>query len=90
VNWYQTLAVEYEDESGVWRRVGRLRSSPPLPSLPGPYDKATGVEYLLSFEPVQAKAIRVSGEPPKGTGAKTTSLSELRVYDALPDSGALP
>lgn len=83
--WYRTMAVEFEDGSGAWHPVQKLRSTPALPVNEGPYDKAAGVEYLLTFEPVRARAIRIGGDPPPASSrSRATSLGELRVYAPLP------
>ncbi|MGE5570839.1 MAG: ADP-ribosylglycohydrolase family protein [Rhodospirillales bacterium] len=91
--WYRTLAVEYEDESGAWRPVKDFRAYPALPTVGrNEYDKANGVEYMLTFAPVRTKAIRIGGEVVVGEGRareRSVSLTELRVYAPLPNAEQL-
>lgn len=93
-DWYRTLAVEYKDDSGAWRPVKGLRAYPALPAVGrGEYDKANGVEYMLTFARVRTKAIRIGGELAAGEGRpreRSVSLTELRVYAPLPNAGQLP
>ncbi|MBI2424274.1 MAG: ADP-ribosylglycohydrolase family protein [Candidatus Hydrogenedentes bacterium] len=92
--WFTSLNVEYQDEGGAWQPVKKLVVDPQL--LPGeePYNKAHFVEYLLPFEPVSTRGIRIIGDaagiPHWATTPKYkvltffTSISELTVHGPLP------
>ncbi len=89
--WFTHLAVEYQDDSGVWRPVSGAVSTPPFPSGDVQSDKAHFAEYLFRFQPVTTRGIRIGGpagmvKSPKE--ARFTSLSELSVYGSIP--GELP
>jgi hypothetical protein len=80
--------VEYQDEKGRWKSVKNLSINPPL--MPGKerFNKPHFVEYLLDFQPVKTKAIRVIGDAgavKHWTGIFThfTSLTELSVHGPL-------
>lgn len=89
--WYQTFAIEYEDANGAWHPVEAFRSSPVFPLAGAHYDKAYGVEYIVTFAPVKGKAIRVGGGPPNTTQRmRSTSMAELRVYGPIPGAEKLP
>ncbi len=92
--WFTSLNVEYQDDAGEWKPVKKLTIDPPL--LPGtePYNKAHFVEYLISFEPLNTRGIRIIGDaagiPHWATTPKYevltffTSISELTVHGPLP------
>jgi ADP-ribosylglycohydrolase len=87
--WFTSLNVEYQDEKGKWRPVKDLSVKPPL--MPGKerFNKPHFVEYMLAFQPVKTKAIRVIGDAgavKHWTGIFTyfTSLTELSVHEPLP------
>jgi hypothetical protein len=82
--WFESLAVQYKDQSGVWRDVERLGCSPRFPDGAVQSLKAHFAEYLMFFHPVQTRAIRIVG--PVG-GAKNaprfSSVAELGVYGPI-------
>jgi hypothetical protein len=87
--WFRSVHVEYRDGRGFWRPVEGLVCSPEIPTDAQPYDKAHFVEILLAFKPVQATAVRLSGEaghetPWTGKQRYFTSITELGVYGPLP------
>jgi hypothetical protein len=90
--WFRTLAVEYEEETGNWKKIEGVVASPALPAGDNSLDKAYGVEYLLAFPPVRTKAIRIAGETsaPSRRSARSTSISELSAYGPLPGYIKLP
>jgi hypothetical protein len=86
--WFTALAVEYQDESQVWKPVTGLAIEPQLPSDNGPFNKPTFGQYWLRFNPVVTKAVRIIG--PLG-GIKHwkdgelhfSSIAELEVYGPI-------
>lgn len=87
--WFTDLIVEYQDSRGVWQPAKNLFIDPPFPSGEGPYNKAHFAEYLLFFDPVETRAIRIRGNVGfAGVAAKNpprfTSISELAVYEPVP------
>lgn len=90
--WFKTLHAEYRNEKGQWQKVDNLILAPGLPpELPegvNPYNKPHFVEYLLAFNPVQTKAIRIIGEAGSAKHWKSkkipfTSITELTVHGPL-------
>lgn len=83
--WFTSLNVQYQNEAGLWTNVSDIKITPGL--IPGnqPFNKPHFVEYMLSFDPVKTKAIRIIGD---AGGAPHwysrdiyfTSISELSVY----------
>lgn len=87
--WFTSLGVEYRTVNGNWQPVHNLIVSPSL--IPGnqPYNKPHFVEYLLAFEPVRTRAIRVivqAGGSHHWRSALSyfTSITELGAYGRLP------
>lgn len=87
--WFTNLNVEFLDADGSWRPVQKLSITPDMPDGDQPYNKPHFVEYLLSFEPVSTKGIRIIGD----AGAADhwyskkswfTSITELSVYKPVP------
>lgn len=84
---FSNLGVEYQTSDGSWEPVEDLSITPPPP--PGTHleDKPNWVEYLLSFKPVESRAIRLTGDRPEaGEGEKRhgwSSITELTVHGPL-------
>lgn len=92
--WFTTLDVEYRDQTGAWKSVEGLITTPALAEGDAPYNKPHFVEYLLAFEPVETTAVRIIGQA--GTAshwynepAFFTSITELTVHGALPNHQAI-
>jgi hypothetical protein len=73
----------------LWQPVKNLFLDPLFPSGEGSYNKAHFAEYLMFFDPVETRAIRVKGNVGlAGEAAKNpprfTSVSELAVYGPVP------
>ncbi len=87
--WFTSLSVEFQSASGEWTRVSGLEIDP-KPNLDNSqWLKASRIDYDLSFDPVETKAIRIIGSA--GGIAKDaanqhlgtryfTAISELSVY----------
>ncbi len=91
--WFKTLNAEYRDMEGRWQPVENQVLSPELPEeLPegvNPYNKPHFVEYLLAFDAVQTKAVRIIGEAGSAKHWKSkkipfTSITELSIHGPLP------
>ena len=90
--WFRTLSVEYQDENLNWKQVEGLKLIPALVNKDNTDIKPDFVEYLLAFNPVTTKAIRIIGNAGGGdhwfSKNKTpyfTSITELSVYEPLPE-----
>ena len=86
--WFTALNVEWSDTSGVWNVVKNLRSTPSFPDGNDPVSKTHFAEYLLQFDPVEARAIRITGPVGSARGLVKnpplfTSISELGAYAPL-------
>ena len=91
--WFEDLAVEYRDDENQWRRIEEVIIEPTLPARLSPdvsaYNKPHFVEYLLAFQPVRTRAIRIIGKAGHAEHwyspeTHFTSIAELSVYGALP------
>jgi hypothetical protein len=87
--WFTTLRVEYLDNNGAWQPVKKVATTPELVSGDEPYNKPHFVEYLLAFEPVKTRGIRIIGDAGASDhwySKKTwfTSITELGVYEPVP------
>jgi hypothetical protein len=87
--WFTSLHVQYQDENGVWKPVNNLLKSPTLLSGDEPFNKAHFVEYLLAFEPISTRAVRIFGDAGNAKhwyskSSYFTSISELTVHGNLP------
>ncbi|MEB2364142.1 MAG: ADP-ribosylglycohydrolase family protein [Bryobacterales bacterium] len=84
--WFTALNIEYQDANGAWVPVKDFQCNPPFSDGNDPVAKTHFAEYLLSFAPIETRAIRISG--PVGSAGKNqplfTSISELGVYSPLP------
>lgn len=88
--WFETLKVEFLDRHGAWKEVRDLRLVPDLMGGNQPFNKPHFVEYLLVFDPVDSKGIRIIGNAGMADhwySKKTwfTSITELSVYAPVPD-----
>jgi hypothetical protein len=86
--WFTSLNVQYMDESGKWVSVGKRTISPGLPKTDIVFFQPHFAEYVIEFDPVKTKAIRIIGDAmiqdhwnkytKKVSGF--TSIAELGVY----------
>ena len=60
--WFTSLAVEHRTEEGEWLPVDGLQIAPELNLDNTQWLKASGLEYDLSFKPVQTTAIQIIGQ----------------------------
>ena len=88
--WFNSLSVEYLDESGNWIAAKDTKTTPELSEPNNVFIKPHFVEYMLTFDPVSTKGIRIIGEAggiphwKDETIFSFTSITELEVYDAIP------
>jgi hypothetical protein len=86
--WFTSLNVQYLDDSGKWVPVERTVISPPLPETDVVFFQPHFAEYVIRFEPVVTKGIRIIGDTKvsdhwhKFTKQVSgfTSITELSVY----------
>lgn len=86
--WFTSLNVQYMDENGKWQAVRNVKLSPALPESSVVFIQPHFVEYVITFDPVNTKAIRVIGDAMvqdhwhKYTKniSSFTSVTELGVY----------
>ncbi|MFN0171578.1 MAG: ADP-ribosylglycohydrolase family protein [Bryobacteraceae bacterium] len=83
--WFAGLTVEYRDPGGAWRPVNHLRITPSFPDGDSPVVKAHFAEYLLFFDPVKTRAVRIAGNVGVARSLVKnpplfTSISELGAY----------
>ncbi len=86
--WFTSLNVQYKNDEGKWVAVEKTDINPPLPKTDIIFFQPHFVEYIISFQPVKTKAIRIIGDAAiqdhwnkytkKVSGF--TSISELGVY----------
>ncbi|MCB8994136.1 MAG: ADP-ribosylglycohydrolase family protein [Bacteroidales bacterium] len=88
--WFTSLNVQYQNEEGKWLPVENVSVNPPLPETDIVFFQPHFVEYVLSFNPVKTRAIRVIGDAmvqshwnkyTKNVSA-FTSVTELSVYES--------
>jgi len=88
--WFTSLNVQYMNEEGKWVPVTNQSFNPELPKTDIVYYQPHFVEYLISFDPVKTKAIRIIGDAKvenhwnkytKNVSA-FISITELSVYQA--------
>jgi len=82
--WFNDLRVEYHTETGEWRPVSNLTSYPPFPAGKAPFDKAPFAEYLLFFDAVDARAIRIIGS----VGAARSAIKDPPLFTSIAELGA--
>ncbi len=88
--WFTSLNVQYMDEKGKWQAVEKTTINPPLPETDNVFYQPHFVEYILRFNPVKTKAIRIIGDAKiqshwnKYTKNVSgfTSITELSVYQS--------
>ena len=86
--WFTSLNVQYLNASGQWTPVEKISITPPLPPTDIVFFQPHFVEYVISFVPVETKAIRIIGDAKiqdhwnKYTKQVSgfTSITELSVY----------
>jgi hypothetical protein len=86
--WFTSLNVQYLNEAGKWTPVEKTSITPPLPETDIVFFQPHFVEYVISFDPVETKAIRIIGDAKiEGHWNKYTknvsgftSVTELSVY----------
>ena len=86
--WFTSLNVQYMNEEGKWIPVEKLTIEPALPKTDIVYYQPHFVEYVLSFNTIETKAIRIIGDAKienhwnkytKNVSA-FTSVTEIKVY----------
>ncbi len=86
--WFTSLNVQYLNEAGKWTPVEKTLISPPIPETDIVFFQPHFVEFVISFAPVETKAIRIIGDAKiqdhwnKYTKQVSgfTSITELSVY----------
>ncbi|WP_324373529.1 ADP-ribosylglycohydrolase family protein [Dysgonomonas sp.] len=86
--WFMSLNVQYQNEEGKWLPVEKTIIEPALPKSDIVFIQPHFVEYVISFNPVKTKAIRIIGDAAiqnhwhKYTKNVSgfTSVTELSVY----------
>jgi hypothetical protein len=86
--WFTSLNVQYMNDAGQWTPVEKLLITPALPSTDIVFFQPHFVEYVISFDPVETKSIRIIGDAKiqdhwnKYTKQVSgfTSITELSVY----------
>lgn len=86
--WFTSLNVQYLNEAGKWTPVEKTAITPPLPETDIVFFQPHFAEYVISFDPVETKAIRIIGDTKiEGHWNKYTkqvsgftSVTELSVY----------
>lgn len=77
--WWTSLAIEVCDgERGQWAPVEGLASTPSYPFTDTSNGRHPFETYVLTFEPVTARVVRLVGQP--GGVDRYTSLARLAVY----------
>ncbi|MCO5256585.1 MAG: ADP-ribosylglycohydrolase family protein [Lentimicrobium sp.] len=86
--WFTSLNVQYLNEAGRWVPVEKSIVNPPLPASDIVFIQPHYAEYVLRFDPVKTKGIRIIGDAmvqshwnkyTKNVSA-FTSITELSVY----------
>jgi len=86
--WFTSLNVQYLDEADKWVPVENLAIKPPMPATSVVFYQPHFVEYVIRFETVKTRAIRIIGDAMvQGHWNKYTknvssftSVTELYVY----------
>ncbi len=86
--WFTSLNVQYLNDAGRWVPVERSAVNPPLPASDIVFIQPHYAEYVITFNPVKTKGIRIIGDAmiqdhwnkytKKVSGF--TSITELSVY----------
>jgi hypothetical protein len=86
--WFTSLNVQYLDDKGLWQPVEGQTITPPLPGTDIVFYQPHFVEYVIRFNPVLTRGIRIIGDAAvQGHWNKYTknvssftSVTELYVY----------
>jgi hypothetical protein len=86
--WFTSLNVQYLNEAGKWVPVDNMVMDPPLPESDVVFYQPHFAEYVIRFDPVATKGIRIIGDAMvQGHWNKYTknvssftSITELYVY----------
>lgn len=86
--WFTSLNVQYLDAGGRWVNAAKVRMQPGLPATDEVFIQPHNAQYVLTFDPVQTKGIRIIGDAAiqnhwnKYTKNVSgfTSITELSVY----------
>lgn len=86
--WFTSLNVQYLNEEGKWVAISNQSFNPALPKTDIVYYQPHFVEYLISFNPVKTKGIRIIGDTKVETHwnkytknvSSFISITELGVY----------
>jgi len=89
--WFTSLNVQYKNEEGKWVSVEKTTINPPLPKTDIVFFQPHFAEYVITFQPVETKAIRIIGDAMiqdhwnKYTKNVSgfTSITELSVHQAV-------
>ncbi len=89
--WFTSLNVQYKNEEGKWVSVEKTNINPPLPKTDIVFFQPHFAEYVIMFQPVKTKAIRIIGDAmiqdhwnkytKKVSGF--TSITELSVHQSM-------
>jgi hypothetical protein len=60
--WFTSLNVQYQNNEGKWVSVEKQNVKPKLPETNIVFFQPHFVEYILTFDPVNTKAIRIIGD----------------------------
>lgn len=86
--WFTSLNVQYKNDEGKWVPVEKIAINPSFPKKDIVFFQPHFVEYVITFQPVKTKAIRIIGDAMiqdhwnKYTKNVSgfTSITELSVY----------
>ncbi len=89
--WFTSLNVQYKNDDGMWVSVEKTNINPPLPKSDIVFFQPHFAEYVITFQPVKTKAIRIIGDAMiqdhwnKYTNCVSgfTSIAELSVHQAV-------
>jgi len=89
--WFTSLNVQYKNDEGKWVPVEKTLINPPLPKTDIVFFQPHFAEYVITFQPVKTKAIRIIGDAmiqdhwnkytKKVSGF--TSIAELSVHQSV-------
>ena len=60
--WFTSLNVQYKNDEGKWVPVEKITMNPPLPKTDIVFFQPHFAEYVITFQPVKTKAIRIIGD----------------------------
>ena len=86
--WFGSLNVQYLNADGRWVSAQKTKISPQLPASEAVFIQPHNAEYVITFEPVETKGIRIIGDAAlqdhwnKYTKNVScfTSITELSIY----------